>query len=57
MIERWLQVTCDHCGETDNSVAPNMTVAEFMRDLRVSTWRRVGNQHACSKDCAAALRA
>lgn len=33
MIERWLQITCDRCGETDNATAPNMTVAEFRKDL------------------------
>lgn len=55
MIERWLQITCDHCGETDNSTAPNMTIAEFRVDLS-RCWRKVGNQDACSKDCAAALR-
>ena len=56
MIERWLQITCDHCGETDNSVMPHMTVVEFMKYLKQSGWRRVGNKHACSKECAGALR-
>lgn len=56
MIERWLQITCDHCGEVDNSTAPNMTIVEFLDDLSVSSWRRVGKQHACSPDCAKALR-
>lgn len=55
MIERWLQITCDHCGETDNSTVPNMTIKEFLCDIKPS-WYRVGNKHACSHDCAAALR-
>lgn len=56
MIERWLQITCDCCGETDNSTAPSMTIVEFMADIS-PPWHRVGAKHACSKDCADALRA
>lgn len=56
MIERWLQITCDNCGETDNSTAPNMTAVEFLRDLRQSSWRKIGSDHACSESCAAVLR-
>jgi hypothetical protein len=33
MIERWLQITCDECGETDNSTMPNMTVRAFFTSL------------------------
>lgn len=33
MIERWLQITCDSCGETDNSTAPDMTIIEFREKL------------------------
>lgn len=57
MIERWLQVSCDNpdCGETDNSVLPNMTVVEFLADIS-PPWRKVGKKHACSKDCATAIR-
>jgi hypothetical protein len=57
MIERWLQISCDNpdCAETDNSVLPDMTVAEFLRDLRPS-WLRVGKKHACSARCATILR-
>ena len=50
MIERWLQITCDVCGETDNSPAPNMTVAEFMCSagkLGRRLWVRVGSNHYC----------
>lgn len=32
MIESWLQFTCDECGTTCNSVAPNMSRSEFRRD-------------------------
>lgn len=55
MIERWLQITCDHCGETDNSTMPNMTVAEFLADIN-PPWRKVGKLHACSAACAEELR-
>ncbi len=50
MIERWLQITCDDCGETDNSTAPNMTVDEFLRDSGKPgrrAWVRVGAKHYC----------
>lgn len=58
MIERWLQITCDNdeCGETDNSVAPDMTVRELRADLPAS-WCRVGSKDACCAECAAAIRA
>jgi hypothetical protein len=57
MIERWLQISCDNpdCAETNNSSLPNMTVAEFVRDIS-PPWRRVSNKHACSAACAAILR-
>ena len=50
MIERWLQITCDDCGETDNATMPNMTVAEFLRDSGKPgrrMWVRVGAKHYC----------
>jgi hypothetical protein len=52
MIERWLQITCDSCGETDNSTAPNMTIVEFMSDLS-RTFVRRGSMHLCTQ-CVAA---
>ena len=55
MIERWLQITCDHCGETTNSTMPDMTIAEFMAEIR-PLWRRLGKKHVCSERCLAALR-
>ena len=54
MIERWLQITCDECGETDNSTAPNMTVLEFMVDLQ-GTFVRRGSRHLC-RGCAPARK-
>lgn len=54
MIERWLQITCDHCGGTTDSVDSNMTVKKFLASIH-PPWRRVGKQHACSQECASKL--
>ena len=44
VIERWLQITCDGCGETDNSTFPNCTV----QDLLTSSGFVVrGKRHLC----------
>lgn len=53
MIEKWLQFTCDVCDEVRNSVASNMTLAEFMRDERIV---RVGNDTVCRGKCARIAR-
>jgi len=46
VIERWLQITCDECGETDNSTMPNMTIAEFLAELKPAFIKR-GKKHLC----------
>lgn len=43
MMEIWLQITCNGCGETDNSVLPNQTKAEFRTEKRNGGWRRTTN--------------
>lgn len=40
MIERWLQVTCDGCGDTGFAVAPDATASEARRDTKMK--RRLG---------------
>ncbi len=52
MIEKWLQFTCDRCGETDNSTTPDMTVAEFRREARI---KRIRNQDLCV-ECQKAVK-
>lgn len=54
MIERWLQVTCDYCGETETSTSPDQTATEFLADIS-PPWRKVKRGHACSERCAEAL--
>ena len=46
MIEKWLQITCDECGETDNSTSPNMTIEEFLLELKPGFVKR-GSRHLC----------
>lgn len=50
MIERWLQISCDVCDETDSSTTPNMTIAEFMTEVS-RHFRRFGRRHLC-RSCA-----
>jgi hypothetical protein len=33
VMERWIQITCDRCGETANSTIPDLTFAEFRKEL------------------------
>lgn len=44
MLEKWLQITCDVCGCTDNSTTPNLTQEQFLREIG---WTRNGNRHRC----------
>jgi len=55
MIERWLQITCDECGETDFSTDPNMAILEFMLSVR-DHFRKFGNKHLCQACAKAAGR-
>jgi len=48
VIEKWLQYTCDGCGETEQSGNPN----ESARDVRARIkeqygWRNVGRLDYC----------
>lgn len=55
MIERWLQISCDACDETDNSTEPNMTISEFMLSVR-DHFRKFGQKHLCQACARAAGR-
>ncbi len=59
MIEKWLQYTCDGCGETETADAPNETAAECRRRIREYGWANRGRLDYCPecvKDGAAARR-
>lgn len=48
MIEKWLQITCDECGETDTSTWPNLSVADFRKDLKeMGNWGRSKGRDLC----------
>jgi hypothetical protein len=49
MMERWLQITCDGCGETECNTMPNETVDSFRREMRVSGWRKTGRFDFCGR--------
>ena len=59
-MERWLQITCDGCGETECNTAPNETVASFRLEMHHQyRWRKVGRFDYCGrcvKDGTAARR-
>jgi len=42
VIERWLQITCDRCGETATSTDSDMTIREFRNELGKFFKRRKG---------------
>lgn len=57
MIESWLQVSCDGCGDSPRGEQrthfhpmPNTTRGEFRADLKASGWRSVGAKDYCP-DC------
>jgi hypothetical protein len=33
VIESWLQITCDKCGETENATFSDYTITEFREEL------------------------
>lgn len=39
MIERWLQITCDGCGETETTDAPDETKAGLRKYMAGYGWR------------------
>lgn len=45
MIERYIEITCDVCGEIEWS-ASNMTMAEFKREA-IPTWKHRGDRSMC----------
>ncbi len=50
VIEKWLQYTCDGCGETETADAPNESVAECRRRIREYGWVNHGRLDYCP-DC------
>jgi len=48
MIERWVQLTCDRCGETGFGTESNGTVASARADTGI---RRLGGEDLCH-ECA-----
>lgn len=48
MIEKWLQYTCDGCGETEQSGTPNITAKEIRAELYSGYgWRNYGKLDYC----------
>lgn len=54
MIESWLQITCDGCGDspegekwTHYCPMPNVTRADFRASLKAKGWRSVGQHDYC----------
>lgn len=47
MIESYLQITCDNCGEVDPSDIPNITMAEFRKSLHKYGWVKIGGKDYC----------
>lgn len=50
MIEKWLQYTCDGCGNTEASGDSNATAKEVRQEIRKFGWRNYGRLDYC-KDC------
>lgn len=54
MVESYLQITCDGCGDTQSSDIPNMTREKFRKELRRFGWRNYGRFDYCG--CAKSKR-
>lgn len=50
MIEKWLQYTCDGCGETDQSGEPNESARDVRTRLKGYGWQNFGRLDYCP-DC------
>lgn len=50
MIEKWLQYTCDGCGETEQSADPNATAKAVRQEIRKFGWKNHGRLDYC-KSC------
>lgn len=50
MIEKWLQYTCDGCGDTDQSGDPNESARDVRARIKEYGWRNVGRLDYCP-DC------
>lgn len=56
MIEKWLQYTCDGCGETDSSGDPNESAKDVRARIKEYGWRNYGRLDYCKScvDCGLA---
>lgn len=53
MIEKWLQYTCDACGETEQAAAPNESARECRQRIKGYGWANFGRLDYCP-NCVAA---
>jgi hypothetical protein len=49
MIEKWLQITCDGCGETETNSFPNETNKTFREFMAQYGWKSIGKLDYCRK--------
>lgn len=49
MVESYLEISCDGCGDLDSSDASNITQKEFRKSLRRYGWRSYGTLDYCRK--------
>lgn len=49
MIEQYLQITCDNCGDVNPSDTPNITAAKFRFEMKKYGWRNYGKLDYCRK--------
>jgi len=47
MIEKWLQYTCDGCGETEQCGDPNATAKEVRKHIKQYGWKNIGRLDYC----------
>lgn len=52
MIEKWIQITCDACGNTESGTAPNETAKLFREEMQQWGWKNVGALDYC-RECVA----
>lgn len=53
MIEKWLQYTCDGCGETETDGTPNISAADVRKHIRTQYgWKNFGSLDYC-RECVA----
>ena len=50
MIERWLQITCDGCGDTEPATVMDITTKEFRSECKKKYgWKNYGKLDYCPK--------